>query len=142
MGRSSVVALTADQLRGRVRVLIDGEEVFLRFDQGALARLIDALGIAGVGHIPTAIASLDGKTLAVLVWAGRLWEIPELTMDEVSKYYFPLLPTYTAALEAINLSLWGTTEPDLGGSEDDADPTGTTVGRGESGTSKTLEPLQ
>ena len=116
-------SLTADQLRGRVRVLIDGEEKFLRFDQVALSQLIDKLGLEGLSQIPGAISSLDGKTLAVLVWAGRLWEDPELKVEEVQGWFFPLLPTYHSALEAINLSLWGELEPDLGGSDDDADPT-------------------
>ncbi len=44
--------LTADQLRGRVRVLVDGEEMILRFDQGALAKLIDKLGLEGFSQIP------------------------------------------------------------------------------------------
>lgn len=117
------MGLTADQLRGRVRVLVDGEEMFLRFDQGALAHLVDKLGLEGLTQIPSAISSLDGKTLSVLVWAGRLWEDPKLKVEAVQSWYFPLLPTYNAALEAINLSLWGELEPDFGGSDDDADPT-------------------
>ena len=116
--------LTADQLRGRVRVLIDGEECFLRFDQGALARLIDELGLDGLAGVPSAVMTLDADTLSALVWAGRLWELPELTRDTVRDWFYPMLPTYNAAVEGINLALWGQPVPDLddGGSDDDADP--------------------
>lgn len=116
--------LTADQLRGRVRVLIDGEECFLRFDQGALARLIDELGLEGLASIPSAVMTLDAETLTALVWAGRLWELPGLTRDDVREWFYPMLPTYNATVEGINLALWGQPMPDLddGGSEDDADP--------------------
>ena len=116
--------LTADQLRGRVRVLIDGKECFLRFDQGALARLIDELGLDGLASIPSAVMTLDAETLAALVWAGRLWELPGLTRDDVREWFYPMLPTYNAAVEGINLALWGQPVPDLddGGSDDDADP--------------------
>jgi len=129
------MSLTADQLRGRARVLIDGEELFLRFDQGALARLIDQLGLEGLVSIPSAVAQLDPQTLAALVWAGRLWEEPELALETVEGWWYPLLPTYNAALEAINLALWGVPEPELeGGSDDDVDPhhaaTGTSSPRG------------
>ena len=117
------MSLSADQLRGRARVLIDGEELFLRFDQGALARLIDQLGLEGLVSIPSAVAQLDPQTLAALVWAGRLWEEPELALETVESWWYPLLPTYNAALEAINLALWGVPEPELeGGSDDAADP--------------------
>jgi len=133
------VNLTADQLRGRVRVLIDGEEKFLRFDQGALAHLIDELGIKGLSEIPSAISSLDGKTLASLVWSGRLWEEPELKADDVKDWFYPLLPTFQAAVEAINLSLWGELEPDFGGSDDDADPPTTAEANGASLTPETLQ---
>ena len=116
--------LTADQLRGRVRVLSDGEECFLRFDQGALARLIDELGLDGLAGVPSAVMTLDADTLSALVWAGRLWELPELTRDTVRDWFYPMLPTYNAAVEGINLALWGQPVPDLddGGSDDDADP--------------------
>ena len=49
-------------MRGRVRVLIDGEEKFLRFDQGALARLIDELGLEGLAGVPGAVMTLDADT--------------------------------------------------------------------------------
>ena len=62
------MSLTADQMRGRVRVLIDGEEKFLRFDQGALARLIDELGLEGLAGVPGAVMTLDADTLSALVW--------------------------------------------------------------------------
>jgi len=133
------MGLTADQLRGRVRVLIDGEEKFLRFDQTALAQLIDYLGLEGMTDIPRAISSLDSETLSALVWSGRLWEEPDLKIEDVRSWFFPLLPTYHSAIEAINLSLWGELEPDFGGSEDDADPTKKTE---ESGTSDRLGTLQ
>jgi hypothetical protein len=132
------VGLTSDQLRGKVGILIDGEEKFLRFDQSALAKLIDGLGVEGLSNIPSAVASLDGKTLEVLVWVGRLWEEPDLTKEQVSDWFYPLLPTYNCALEAINLALWGELEPDFGGSDDDENPP--TVE--EIGTSPTRETLQ
>jgi hypothetical protein len=118
------MALTADQLRGRVRVLIEGEEKFLRFDQGALAHLIEALEIEGLSGLPQAVATLDSGVLQKLIWSGRLWEEPDLSLDEVAGLWYPLLPTYEGAIEAINLSLWGSPTPrDLsGGSDDDADP--------------------
>jgi hypothetical protein len=118
------VTLTADQMRGRVRVLIDGEDCFLRFDQGALARLIDSLGLEGVAGIPGAVMTLDAATLSHLVWAGRLWEMPDLELDTVRGWFFPMLPTYHAAVEGINLALWGKPEPDFGdgGSDDDENP--------------------
>ena len=132
------MALTADQLRGRVGVLIDGEEKFLRFDQGALSQLIDALGLDGLVSIPSAVAQLDPKTLNALVWAGRLWDEPDLKIEEIGKQFFPLMPTYNAALEAINLALWGMPEPEFGGSDDDVDPPDLQA----DGTSETRGPLQ
>tara|TARA_Y100001973_G_scaffold12412_1_gene17220 strand:+ start:442 stop:849 length:408 start_codon:yes stop_codon:yes gene_type:complete len=116
------MALTADQLRGRVRVLIDGEEVFLRFDQGALLRLLGDLGLEVLSDLPSAISTLDPTTLASLVWAGRLWELPELTRDAVDAWWYPLMPTYKCAIEAMNLALWGEPQPSVGGSDDDVDP--------------------
>ena len=115
------MTLTPDQLRGRARVLINGEEKFLRFDQGALSSLTNELGIQGLADIPSAIASLDADVLSVLVWSGRLWEEPDLTIEQTRSMFFPLIPTYEKAIEAINLALWG--DPSPGGSEDDADPT-------------------
>jgi len=108
-------------MRGRVRVLIDGEDKFLRFDQGALARLIDELGLEGLAGVPGAVMTLDADTLSALVWAGRLWEMPELTREQVRGWFYPMMPTYNAAIEGINLALWGQPEPDLddGGSNDD-----------------------
>jgi hypothetical protein len=114
--------LTADQLRGRVRVLIDGKEKFFRFDQGALTHLIDKLGIGGLDDLPSSISSLNGETLKMLVWSGLLWAEPKLKLDDVSKWFYPLLPTYQCALEAINLALWGEANPDFGSEEDASDP--------------------
>lgn len=124
------MTLTADQLRGRVCVLIDGEEKCLRFDQGALARLIDELGIEGLSGVPGAVMTLDADTLSALVWAGRLWELPELTRDQVRDWFYPMMPTYNAAIEGINLALWGQPVPDLddGGSDDDTDPPNGQIG--------------
>jgi hypothetical protein len=125
------VNLTADQLRGRVRVLIDGEEKFLRFDQTALAHLIEVLQLETLSGLPQAVSMLDAEVLRKLIWSGRLWEEPDLKIEDVAGWFFPLLPTYEAAIEAINLSLWGTPTPNLesGGSDDDADPPKTeTVG--------------
>ena len=133
------MSMTADQLRGRVSILIDGEEKFLRFDQGALSRLIDQLGIDGMSAIPSAISSLDIETLIALVWAGRLWEEPESKIEDVRSAFFPMLPTYNSAIEAMNLALWGSLEPALGGSDDDVDPP---IVKDESGTSSTQETLQ
>ena len=108
-------------MRGRVRVLIDGEEKFLRFDQGALARLIDELGLEGLAGVPGAVMTLDADTLSALVWAGRLWEEPELKHETVRGWFYPMMPTYNSAIEGINLALWGQPVPDLddGGSNDD-----------------------
>ena len=117
-------SLTADQLRGRVRVLIDGEEKFLRFDQGALIHLLESLKLDALSGLPKAVSMLDAEVLRKLLWSGRMWEEPDLTLEDVAGWFFPLLPTYESAIEAINLSLWGTPTPDLGdgGSDDDVDP--------------------
>jgi hypothetical protein len=131
------MTLTADQLRGRVRVLIDGEEKFLRYGQGALAHLVDSLELGGLSELPSAIQSLDAKTLLLLVWSGRMWEQPDLKVEEVETWFYPLLPTYQSCLEAINLALWGEPEPDFGGSDDDPDPP-----KEETGTSQEPEVLQ
>lgn len=135
------MALTADQLRGRVRVLIDGEEVFLRFDQGALLRLLGDLGLEVLSDLPSAISTLDPTTLASLVWAGRLWELPELTRDAVDAWWYPLMPTYKCAIEAMNLALWGEPQPLIGGSDDDVDPPNQEEATAD-GTSNTPEHLQ
>ena len=135
------MALTADQLRGRVRVLIDGEEVFLRFDQGALLRLLGDLGLEVLSDLPSAISTLDPTTLASLVWAGRLWELPELTRDAVDAWWYPLMPTYKCAIEAMNLALWGEPQPLIGGSDDDVDPPNQEEATAD-GTSNTPERLQ
>jgi len=133
------MGLTADQLRGRVGTLIDGEKKFLRFDQSALAHLIDNLDVDGLSEIPSVVSTLDGKTLKVLVWAGRLWEEPDLKIEDVGSWYYPLLPTYNSAIEALNLSLWGEVEPTFGGPEDDdVDP----PKAAETGTSERRETLQ
>ena len=116
------MSLTADQLRGRVRVLIEGEEYFLRFDQGALLSLLGDLGIESLSDLPRFVSTLDPHVLASLVWAGRLWELPELKRDEVDGWWYPLMPTYKCAIEAINLALWGEPEPSMGGSDDAVDP--------------------
>jgi len=133
------MGMTSDQLRGRVSILIDGEEKFLRFDQGALSRLIDQLGLEGMSSIPSAISSLDIDTLIALVWAGRLWEEPESKIEEVRNLFFPMLPTYNSAIEAMNLALWGSLQPDFGGSDDDVDPPKV---KEENGTLSTQEILQ
>jgi hypothetical protein len=133
------MSMNADQLRGRVSVLIDGEEKFLRFDQGALSRLISELGLEGMSMIPSAVSSLDIDTLVCLVWSGRLWEEPDLKIEEVRKFFFPMLPTYNSAIEAINLALWGRIDPEFGGSDDDVDPPKQEV---ENGTSSKQETLQ
>ena len=133
--------MTADQLRGRVRVLIDGEEVFLRFDQGALLSLINDLGLEGLVDLPTAISTLDPNTLASLVWAGRLWEVPDLSRNEVDAWWYPLMPTYKCAIQAMNLALWGEPEPLSGGSDDAVDPQNQDPSEA-SGTSKQREHLQ
>ena len=119
------MGLTANQLRGRVRVLVDGEKKYLRFDQGALAHLIEALQLETLSGLPQAVATLNPDVLRKLLWSGRLWEEPELTLEDVEGWVFPLLPTYEAAIEAINLSLWGTPTPRVGssgGSDDEDDP--------------------
>ena len=119
------MGLTANQLRGRVRVLVDGEKKYLRFDQGALAHLIEALQLETLSGLPQAVATLNPDVLRKLLWSGRLWEEPELTLEDVEGWFFPLLPTYEAAIEAINLSLWGTPTPRVGssgGSDDEDDP--------------------
>jgi len=135
MGRA--VTLTPDQLRGRVRVKIDGEDKFLRFDQNALSRLVDALGLEGLSFLPGAIDSLEQSTLVSLVWAGRLWEEPDAKREDFEGCFFPLLPTYHSAIEGINLALWGEPSPTVdeedGGSEDTEDPP-------QSGTSGAREP--
>lgn len=133
------MGMTSDQLRGRVSILIDGEEKFLRFDQGALSRLIDQLGLEGMSSIPSAISSLDIDTLIALVWAGRLWEEPESKIEEVRNLFFPMLPTYNSAIEAMNLALWGSLQPDFGGSDDDVNPP---KAKEENGTLSTQEILQ
>lgn len=132
------MSLTADQLRGKARVLIDGEEKFLRFDQNALSRLIDALGIESLASLPSAVTNLDPATLNILVWAGRLWEEPDLKREDIGALFFALMPTYQSAIEALNLALWGMPEPEIGGSEDDADPPEAE----RNGTSEPREPLQ
>lgn len=117
--------LTADQMRGRVRVLIDGEEKILRYDQGALVSLIESLELEGLASLPVALSVLDASVLSVLVWAGCLHDSPDLKKEDTSNWFYPLIPTYLSCLEGVNLALWG--HPD-GESEkeedkDDADPT-------------------
>ena len=120
-------------------MLIEGEEKYLRFDQHGLIRLIEALGLDGLVSIPAAVGNLDPKTLNRIVWAGRLWEEPDLKLEEIESQFYALMPTYNAAIEAINLALWGTPEPEIGGSDDDVDPP---MDQDGSGTSERREPLQ
>ena len=99
--------LTPDQLRGRVRVMIDGEEKILRFDHGALASIVETLGLEGLAALPVVLKVVDPQVLAAIIWAGRLHEEPDLRPEEVQSWFFPLMPTYEAAIEGIQLSIWG-----------------------------------
>ena len=132
------MTLTADQLRGRVRVLIEGEEKVLRYDQGALASLIESLGLEGLASLPSAIAVLDADVLRKLIWAGRLHEQPKLKEEHVSKEFYAIVPTYAKCIEGINLAIWGLPdgpEEEEASEEDndDADPTKVAVEDGTSG---------
>jgi hypothetical protein len=99
--------LTADQLRGRVHVLIDGEDRILRFDQGALVRIVSGLGLKGLEELPSVMQSLNGDVLRVLMWAGCLHENEELELCEVEKWFYPALPSFISCIEGINLAIWG-----------------------------------
>jgi len=116
--------LTADQLRGRVRVLIDGEDKVLRYDQGALASLVEALGLEGLASLPVALAVMDASVLRSLVWAGCLHREPDLKQEDMSEWFYALVPTYAKCLEGVNLAIWGHPEGDPDAEEDNdaADP--------------------
>ena len=119
------MSLTADQLRGRVKAIIDGKSRTLRFDQNALANLIEVLSLNGLASLPNALSSLDADILKVLVWAGCLHEEPDLERESVSKWFYPMIPTYIACIEGINLAIWGDPTGDSSESEeenDDSDP--------------------
>ena len=131
------MTLTADQLRGRVRVLIDGEEKILRYDQGALASLIEALSLEGLASLPSAIAVLDATVLRALVWAGCLHEEPKLKEEDIASKFYAMVPVYEKCIEGINLAIWGLPdgpeEKDTAEEEnDEADPTAVEVMDGTS----------
>ena len=116
--------LTADQLRGRVHVLIDGEDRILRFDQGALVRIVEVLGLDGLHALPSVMQSLDGDILRALMWAGCLHENDELELSEVEKWFYPALPSFLACIEGINLAIWGRPDgPEEEDANDDENPT-------------------
>lgn len=128
------MALTADQLRGRVRVLIDGEEKILRYDQGALANLIEAFSLEGLSSLPSAIAVLDATVLRTLVWAGCLHETPDMKVEDIGKQFYAMVPTYGKCIEGINLAIWGFPDGPEAREEDtdSADPTKVKVTSGTS----------
>ncbi len=119
------MTLTADQLRGRVRIQVDGEEMVLRFDQNAILNILERLGLDGLAMLPATLQSFDADILRVLVWAGRLHESPDLKVEDLSEWFYPFIPTYQKAIEGINLAIWGHPEgdPDVPEeADDDADP--------------------
>ena len=127
--------LTSDQFRGRVHVIIDGEDKVLRFDQGALVRVIEVLGLDGLHKLPEVLRSLDGDVLRALMWAGCLHEDENLELSDVAKWFYPALPSFMACLEGINLAIWGRPDgPEKEESNDDEnprEPTAATLGTSE-----------
>ena len=112
--------LTPDQLKGRVRVMIDGEDRVLRFDHGALASIVEVLGLEGLAALPNALRIVDPAILHAMVWAGRLHAEPDLTLKEVEEWFYPMMPTFEKVIEGIQLAIWGHPDGDQSEADDDA----------------------
>lgn len=98
---------TLDDLRHVVRLRIDGEERELRYPIGALKRLVEHLGIDGLAALPRTLAAVSLESLGPFVWAGLLWQEPQLTVEEVEGRSFAYVEAVGAVVSGVNLALWG-----------------------------------
>lgn len=114
---------TKDQLDGIARCLINGKPEALRFTQGAQIRLCEAMKVEDLEGLLQATGGISAATLPLFVWAGRLHELPDLTVEESMDWVVPYVPALEAVVEATNLALFGTPSgPGAGAADDDEDP--------------------
>ncbi len=114
--------LTKDQLDGIARCTINGKPTALRFTQGAQERLCEVLKVEDLEGMLHATSGISAATLPIFIWAGRLHELPDLTLEECKGWVVPYFPALQAVVEATNLALFGTpsTSEDA---DDEDDPT-------------------
>jgi hypothetical protein len=90
-----------------VRFAINGEKRELRYTQRALRLLAEELKLESIAQIPRLIASLDVRIIATCVWAARLHQEPELTVDDVEGWSYPLNGAIASCSSALNIALFG-----------------------------------
>ncbi len=114
--------LTKDQLDGIARCPINGKPEGLRFTQGAQERLCEMLKVEDLEGMLHAASGISVQTLPLFIWAGRLWEVPDLNLEESKTWVVPYFPALEAVVEATNLALFGTPSGGGGEATDAADP--------------------
>lgn len=113
--------LSRDQLDGVARCLINGKREALRFTQGAQQRLCEELKVEDLEGLLQATTGISAATLPVFIWAGRLHELPDLTLEESKGWVVAYFPALEAVVEATNLALFGTpSTPGIDEADDDA----------------------
>lgn len=96
--------------RGEVYVEIAGQEMRLRYDWDAVARLKAQFGEAFELRVADAIRTWDVDTLAELLSIGLRHDHPEATPDAIKAASPPLGPCQQAITEALNLAFHGQRE--------------------------------
>ena len=96
-----------------VKVKLNGKQATLRYTMPSLNKLEDARGGEALGDTLARAGQMSSRAITALVWAGRLHEQPDLTMDEVAE---SLRPPFTAVVLAVTEALkpWLSEEADEG----------------------------
>lgn len=84
------------------KIKLGGKVKTLRYTQPALMRLEDERGGEALSETLQRAAAMSSKALTALVWAGRLYQEPELTIEEAAAQIGPpFMPALDAIVEAL-----------------------------------------
>jgi hypothetical protein len=85
-----------------VKIKLNGKQATLRYTMPALNRLEDERGGESLGETLSRAGQMSSRAITALVWAGRLHEDADLTMDAVAE---SIAPPFTGLVLSITEAL-------------------------------------
>lgn len=90
--------------RALVPITIEGKTRHLRYDLNALATIEERLNLGGIGEVQGLLQQINVRSLRALIWAGLLYESPDLEEKEVGGWDIDLGNATRIIGEALSLA--------------------------------------